>query len=501
MARTQWLFHLCVMIALLITTVGSMVSATGRTHVLVGVTALVGLCSWSVTYRRGSDSAVRDVVDVVGLLGFAAACPQPEMAFGLAFPALWFRSLYGRTWRIWLYVVGQSVALVAASFLWRLLPGHEGPSLLVAVLGTLPVLLLFCFVARYLAVNLVAREQSQRRDVVLSALGSRLLGSTDVDHILDLAAEAIAGLCHATPGLLILVVQSENPPFGDHLAVVGAEGPFRSVPDRLPGAVLRAAQELSDSPRMHHPELIEQLKPLEKLGNGGTTWLVKTLPDTVERHLLVGAPGGPPADALVALTSLVNQVALSRRVAEQHSELAHQASTDALTGLANRTALVELVDQATRVAAPTGGGRRDWVLLVDLDGFKAVNDTHGHAAGDQLLQVVAGRLTAQLRTGDACARLGGDEFAALVRDLDSTRARELADRLVSVLSQPAAVEGQVVRVGASIGLAPVVAVSSGQAILRNADAAMYQAKSAGRNRARTYRGESESAVLTGLVGR
>ena len=169
-------------------------------------------------------------------------------------------------------------------------------------------------------------------------------------------------------------------------------------------------------------------------------------------------------------------------------EARRQARTDELTGLANRRALYERCDAllARPGAAPAGRARggsagRDPValLLLDLDGFKEINDSLGHTAGDQLLGQVGARLSAALRPGDLLARLGGDEFAALLPDTDLDAALAVAGRLQECLDEAFTVETVRLHVRGSLGVAtgPVPAADRSE-LLRCADVAMYQAKTA-----------------------
>jgi len=158
-------------------------------------------------------------------------------------------------------------------------------------------------------------------------------------------------------------------------------------------------------------------------------------------------------------------------------ELERQAFEDVLTGLPNRAhlqdAIVRLTDNHHDVA----------VLFIDLDTFKVVNDSLGHAAGDLLLQSVAQRLTAGIRNGDLLARLGGDEFTIVITGERVKSVRALADRLIQALGEPFLLGEQVAFVGASIGIATTQdGERSPAALLRNADTAMYRAKADGRNR-------------------
>lgn len=176
----------------------------------------------------------------------------------------------------------------------------------------------------------------------------------------------------------------------------------------------------------------------------------------------------------------------SRHQALQIAEarMRHQAFHDPLTGLANRARFAERVD---RVLAndDTGGAA---VFFIDLDGFKQVNDSHGHETGDELLVVLAERLAGCLRDGDTAARLGGDEFAVLIEHgIDATEAAvQTADRLREALSAPVTLGDREISVGASVGIAEIAPGIGREEIMRRADAAMYSAKHGGGRRSMTF---------------
>jgi diguanylate cyclase (GGDEF)-like protein/PAS domain S-box-containing protein len=162
-------------------------------------------------------------------------------------------------------------------------------------------------------------------------------------------------------------------------------------------------------------------------------------------------------------------------------QLTRQAFHDGLTGMANRALFRDRLDQALARSERSLGVLA--VLLIDLDGFKQVNDSLGHDAGDQLLKVVAERFEAELRPSDTLARLGGDEFAVLIDGAHESQATSVAHRLLSALAEPAWISGRELSVGASIGVAlhPGGRARS-EDLLRHADVAMYAAKEAGRGR-------------------
>jgi diguanylate cyclase (GGDEF)-like protein len=168
------------------------------------------------------------------------------------------------------------------------------------------------------------------------------------------------------------------------------------------------------------------------------------------------------------------------------TELKHQAFHDSLTQLPNRALFVDRVEHAL---ARNGRHReRVAVLLIDLDNFKVINDTRGHAVGDELLAQVAKRLRSVLRPGDTCARLGGDEFAILAEGLMSAdEAGQLANRLAERLRAPFDIGGVAVSGGASIGVSTSEYGSDASVLLRQADLAMYAAKDAGKGCSEVFR--------------
>ena len=177
--------------------------------------------------------------------------------------------------------------------------------------------------------------------------------------------------------------------------------------------------------------------------------------------------------------SVLKDVTEARRLAQRMAHLAHH---DALTGLPNRVLFQDRVQLACATAHSRGG--RFAVVFMDLDHFKRVNDSLGHALGDELLTTVSARLAGILRGGDTVCRLGGDEFVMLLPDLaDAARAGEVAERILDAVAQPCWLDGTEVRIGVSLGIALYPHDGEDPAtLMKRADTAMYRAKREGRNR-------------------
>ena len=196
-----------------------------------------------------------------------------------------------------------------------------------------------------------------------------------------------------------------------------------------------------------------------------------------------------------AVLAFAEHAGLALNDAKAAEETAHQAFHDPLTGLANRALFVDRLSQArTRAAA---AGHAVGVLFADLDGFKTVNDSLGHAAGDQLLIIVGQRLAATVEATDTVARFGGDEFAILVEDVrQPIELARLARMALDSLERVVEVEGREVFITASVGIA--VGLEEPDVLLRNADLAMYEAKGQGKGRYEIFQRHMHEALAQRL---
>ncbi len=305
----------------------------------------------------------------------------------------------------------------------------------------------------------------------------------------------------------------------DELTV--AEAQYRSVVERVPGVVYVA--EAGQHGRWHFvsPKIADLLGyTAEEWTADPTLWLSRLHPADRERMLIAELDDQERVDSkgrgeyrLIARDGRVVWVIDDEAVIARdpdgrptmvqgilvdisdrkdlEDQLRHQALHDPLTGLPNRVLFVDRLSHALLRAARAQTGVA--VLFADLDDFKAVNDTLGHAAGDEVLRMVAARLSSTLRAADTACRLGGDEFAFLIEDAPADRADEIAARILHALDEPFELNGRSVSLTASIGIATHDGVGdSGRAaesadeLLRDADTAMYTSKSLGKGRVRVF---------------
>ncbi|MET0425211.1 MAG: sensor domain-containing diguanylate cyclase [Actinoplanes sp.] len=328
--------------------------------------------------------------------------------------------------------------------------------------------------------SLQALRRSMDRERLLGDLGRALISATEQAEVHRLAVGAAAALLTGFPGARasIIAVTPEDP---DHFLVVSsdAEAPFggRLPEDAVPTELLV---------RLANGEIVTATGaaalgiPVPGDGPDRPVLLVPLV--SGERFfgvLGVSTDRELPEDLQLSMRALGTQLSLGLDSVTLTAELTMRALHDALTGLGNRALLRDRLTASIARARRTG--RPVGALLLDLNGFKQVNDGYGHDAGDDLLKVVANRLRACIRTEDTVGRLGGDEFVVIAEDLHSAQdAIVIAERIVEALNEVVPVGPHLLRTPASIGIALWnTEVNYPDELLRLADAAMYQAKHAG----------------------
>jgi len=333
-----------------------------------------------------------------------------------------------------------------------------------------------------------SRQEADRAGTLLT-LAHELAGATDAGDVCAVVAEALPRVVGCDSAAVLLWDPAEGA-----LRTAASVDPTEENRRIMYATALRAEDipelvgMLTDrEPRFLRPEssspLLRQLLEALQLTD------VVAVPVLAGRTFLGVATASWPAgrapavlagDVLHRLRGVGDQAATALQRARLLETVRHQATHDALTGLPNRALFL---DRLGEVLAATAPDQHVGVLFCDLDRFKSVNDSLGHAAGDELLRQVAARLRAAIRPGDLVGRLSGDEFAvllpALTRPEDADR---VVDRVLGCFDEPFRLEGTEVAVGTSVGVAVHVdGWDDADAMLRAADADMYRHKHAGRD--------------------
>ncbi len=316
----------------------------------------------------------------------------------------------------------------------------------------------------------MADDQRLNFETLARVIGSRLGRFRMKDDLVRQDSETLVGQLLANAADAVLIVDQQlqikyHTPALERLTGVG------------PGLTL--ANSLLDLvPQHHQKKVFGLINEAESFGQGRTELPLRTQDD---QYRIV--------DALAVWSANENHWVLTLHdVTEQHAlrdQLMERAFYDPLTGLANRELFRDHL--RTTLARKQRYGGEFAVIMIDLDDFKHVNDSLGHAAGDLLLSEVGRRLDLLLRDSDTAARLGGDEFAVIVDNLNSPEAAlEVADRIIDWISAPFTVLGREIMPSASLGITLGADGRSADELERNADLALYRAKGEGRNRWALY---------------
>jgi diguanylate cyclase (GGDEF)-like protein/PAS domain S-box-containing protein len=416
----------------------------------IGLLAVaVGAVVWHLPWHRWDERWTLVLVPVA--LGVIAA-------FNRAVDDPWLHALFFLVAFMWIGLVhrpGTSTAsapLLVVAYLVPLIGRADDPRAIAALAYVLPTCVILGESAAWVATGLRRAELDRAASEARYAALVRHAG--EVVFVLGDDGE----ITYASPAIerVLDLLQDD---------VVGRLGAELVHPDDLAVAE-RWFVEARDDAVLDRPLLYRVHR-----GDGTWRWIEGTVSDLRHESSVRGI--------------VVNGRDVTERV-EAEAQLAHVAGHDSLTGLPNRPAFFEELHRALERGTRRGTGVG--LLFCDLDGFKVVNDSLGHAVGDEVLVAVANRLRAQVRGGEHLARLGGDEFTIVVEDLtDAASLLLLAERIETALRQPLDVAGRRHVVGVSVGIAVAEpGGGDGAELLRQADLAMYRAKELGKGRCEIF---------------
>jgi len=317
-----------------------------------------------------------------------------------------------------------------------------------------------------LDVAIISLVEHARRMFRAESVSLVLLTADDAADAVRTSTDGLGG----TETMASVAIALEDP---IRQRITSTRGAFRAYPGPGWTPVTTRVREVAIGPMVGERGVLGALLIVNRLGAGSRfTDDDLRLLETVANQAAVALENGRLEQSLHELSTL-------------KEALRHQAYHDSLTGLPNRLAFVEAVE--SRLSDDTALDAPVAIVFLDLDDFKIVNDTLGHGAGDELLQAVANRVTAQIRPTDLLARFGGDEFAILPGP-ESTPEHTvaMAKRVINSLSLAFPVAGTDVVVGCSAGISFATAGEPGESLLRDADVAMYRAKSDGKRRVEVF---------------
>ncbi|WP_275776016.1 EAL domain-containing protein [Paenarthrobacter sp. Y-19] len=233
------------------------------------------------------------------------------------------------------------------------------------------------------------------------------------------------------------------------------------------------------------PRLELLLEGIVRLAAGDLSTRVKVSEARDEIDAVIMGTNLLAEDLQIVYEELEQRVqARTQQLNEAHLAMRRMAMTDPLTGLHNRSAFAAALNEAQ--AGEADGKKRAAILLLDMDGFKAINDSLGHTIGDKVLETVAGRISGAVREQDMVARMGGDEFAVLIPGVSPSEAAAIGNRILAAVVEVMEIEGQHLRCGASMGLRMADPGQRAEELMMEADIAMYESKSDGRGRLKIF---------------
>lgn len=233
------------------------------------------------------------------------------------------------------------------------------------------------------------------------------------------------------------------------------------------------------------PRLGQLLEGIVRLAAGDLTTRIEISEARDEIDAVIMGTNLLAEDLQIVYEELEQRVqARTQQLNEAHQAMRRMAMTDPLTGLSNRSAFAAALSEAQNQEVE--GKKRAAILLLDMDGFKAINDSLGHTIGDKVLETVAHRISGAVRDQDMVARMGGDEFAVLIPGVTPAEAAVIGNRILADVVEPMEIEGQHLRCGVSMGLRMADPGQSAEELMMEADIAMYESKADGRGKLKLF---------------
>ncbi|MFC8038836.1 putative bifunctional diguanylate cyclase/phosphodiesterase [Paenarthrobacter sp. NPDC057355] len=236
------------------------------------------------------------------------------------------------------------------------------------------------------------------------------------------------------------------------------------------------------------PRLGQLLEGIVRLAAGDLTTRIELSDARDEIDAVIMGTNLLAEDLQIVYEELEQRVqARTQQLNEAHLAMRRMAMTDPLTGLSNRSAFSAALSEAQNKGVE--GKKRAAILLLDMDGFKAINDSLGHTIGDKVLEIIARRISGAVRDQDMVARMGGDEFAVLIPGVAPSEAAVIGNRILAEVVEPMEIDGQHLRCGASLGLRMADPGQNAEELMMEADIAMYESKADGRGKLKLFEPE------------
>jgi len=458
---------------------------------------------WSYVraYRTGRYPRPHFVLEAAVVAYITHAIGNVNVTFGLFIVPLFLRGQYASGREMLGATVSLLIARVGVTNIWPSLLGDaplKAPGEISASIVAIVMVGLMMYV-----VGMATRrhERAAERERSLARAGAALVAADEPADVLATAFRATRDILVDTDITRLTILLRED----DVTRVAGSDGVDADLANgkefRMQDIPMRFVAR--GQRRQFVIDANAQSEIAAFQGFAPHVGVVSLIPMVVKQQpvgmLMVESPVALPSESTDAILTLASEVALALDSARLTEDLRRLAFFDPLTRLANRAQFFERTRQAIDRRADHAGSLA--VLYLDLDNFKVVNDSLGHAAGDELLVVVAERLRQSVRPTDTVARLGGDEFTVLLEDVaDLAEARHVAERIAQQLKAPIALQSRHVTISGSIGIALCGSDESTEPgeLLKAADVALYAAKHRGKSQAVVWNPAMSSSALDRL---